>query len=228
MAAPLIAITADIVEDRLVLSSAYAAAIEAAGGHPIILPPLPELAVTYVQRCDGFILSGGDDPIMEHWGIATHPAAKKVDLDRQTFELALLQALNAHRDKPVLGVCLGMQFMGLNAGGRLDQCLSESLPTHADHAGRKIHRVAGRIGRGEVMSNHRQAIVDAGSMCVVATAPDGVIEAIRADDRRFYLGVQWHPERTTDQALGAAIIADLVRASSGRSTPRLTRAPAGA
>ena len=64
---------------------------------------------------------------MERWGVPTHPRAKPVDGRRQAFEVALLEALDAHPARPVLGVCLGMQLMALHAGGGLDQHLPDSL-----------------------------------------------------------------------------------------------------
>jgi len=116
----------------------------------------------------------------------------------------------------VLGVCLGMQLMALHAGGALDQHLPDSLPTAADHWGRKNHQVAGELGSALVQSHHRQAITNAGSLRVAARAHDGVIEAVRDEDRRFYLGVQWHPERTADDGLGSGLIFNLIEAAGNR------------
>lgn len=72
--------------------------------------------------------------------------------------------------------------------------------------------IAGEI-EGTVFSHHRQALSDPGRLSVVATAPDGVIEAIRCREHPFRLGVQWHPERTDDPATGLAIFEALVRAA---------------
>lgn len=179
---------------------------------PIVLPPIAALAEAYVEQCHGFILTGGDDPIMERWGIATHPKAKKIHPDRQQFELALLESLDRSA-RPALGVCLGMQLMGLHAGGTLDQHLPDALASAADHWGRIPHTICGELGEGIVLSHHRQALTDAGSLRVVAVAPDGVIEAVSDPARSFYLGVQWHPERTEDDALGRGIIRRLVAAA---------------
>jgi putative glutamine amidotransferase len=223
-ARPIIGITADVDGERSSVMLSYADAVGGAGGLPMILPPQPDLAHAFVQRCDGIVLSGGDDPIMERWGIPTHPEARRVSEIRQEFELAVLAALDDQPQLPVLGICLGMQYMALHAGACLDQCLPESLPTHAMHAGKVMHVVDGELGRGSVLSNHRQAVVAssghaglaplhvADRLRVVATAPDGVIEAIRRDDRPFYVGVQWHPERTTDARLGRGLFHQLVEA----------------
>lgn len=210
---PVIGMTTDMEDDRLTVRSHYARIVHEEGGVPMLLPPIVALAERYVAQCDGVILTGGDDPIMEQWGVATHPQAKKIHPDRQAFELALLDALDRSSSRPVLGVCLGMQLMGLRAGGTLDQFLPETLATAGDHWDRKPHAVRGELGEGVVLSHHRQALTDAGRLRVVATAPDGVIEAVDDPARRFYLGVQWHPERTEDEALGRGIIRRLVAAA---------------
>lgn len=220
---PLIGVTADIVigpipgTERLQVGAAYTQAIEKVGGIPIILPPQPILASDLLALCDGVVLTGGDDPIMTHWGIAMHPKATPVHPERQAFELALLDALDRASDKPVLGVCLGMQLMGLHCGGTLTQHLPDTLATADQHWDRRAHAVESDLGTGIVHSHHRQALSDAGSMRVIARAPDGVIEAIERDDREsMYLGVQWHPERTEDPRLGLALFARLVDEARAR------------
>lgn len=221
---PLVGVTTDLCEHasgvRVFSYVSYAAAIEAAGGTPVLLPPMPALVDEFVTRLDAFVLAGGDDPRTEPFGEPTHPRATPVHPQRQAFETALLRELAAGRpDTPVLGVCLGMQMMALCAGGRLDQCLPESCPTHAAHWERE-HEVApvgpGAEGlrlEGVVRSKHRQAVADAGRLSVVAAAPDGIVEAISDPRRRFYLGVQWHPERTGEPDVGAALFELLVAAS---------------
>jgi len=214
---PVIGITMDMDEERAFVRPGYAAAVERAGGMPLLLPPRTARVTDYVELCDGIILTGGDDPIMEHWGIATHPKATKVHQQRQAFELALLEALKTVVDVPVLGICLGMQFIALQAGGSIEQHLPDVNGEIAQrHWGRRVHEVEGDIGAGVVLSHHRQAITDPGSLRVCASAPDGIIEAVRDDDRPFYLGVQWHPERTEDEALGISIFRGLIEAARKR------------
>ncbi len=210
-----IGITADAEGERFFLSRSYAELTASAGGLPVILACRSDCVRDYLELCDGFILSGGDDPDMAQWGLPMHPKAKAIDPERQEFETALLDALAAQPELPVFGVCLGMQMMALHAGGELDQHLPDSLATAADHWGKKLHSVAGELGEGLVHSHHRQAITDPGRMKVVATAPDGVIEAVQSPDRRFYFGVQWHPERTESESLGSGLIRRLVQASAG-------------
>ncbi|MCH7798778.1 MAG: gamma-glutamyl-gamma-aminobutyrate hydrolase family protein [Planctomycetes bacterium] len=213
MARPLIGITTDVDGDRYQVAASYVAAVTAAGGLGVLLPCEPARAGEYVRRCDGVLLTGGDDPIMEHWASVTHPAAKKIDPLRQAFELALLAALDTDEGPPVLGICLGMQLMGLHRGGALDQHLPETLATSARHGPRNTHEIQGDLGHGTVHSHHHQALSDAGGLHVVATARDGVIEAVRDESRPFYLGVQWHPERTPDEKLGAGLFRELVVAA---------------
>jgi putative glutamine amidotransferase len=214
---PRIGITADVEGPDFRLRRSYAELVSRAKGTPLILPSRPECIEAFLDVCDGFLLSGGDDPDLRQWGQPLHPKARPIDPERQRFETDLLAALGAEPARPVLGVCLGMQLMALHAGGTLEQYLPDVLPTAGDHWGRKTHQVAGALGAGLVHSHHRQAITDPGPLRVVARAPDDVIEAVEAPDRACYLGVQWHPERTEDPALGFDLIRRLVDAAGGRS-----------
>lgn len=200
--------TIDDLERRLV-SATYARAIVQAGGTPVFLETNPALIDRYVTLCDAFVLTGGDDPIMEPFGVATHPAAKRVHPDRQAFELALLDQIAS---RPTLGVCLGMQYMALHAGGTLDQHLPDTTPSAGDHWDAD-HAVVGDTLSGTVHSKHRQAITDPGSLTIAARSEDGLIEAVRDAARPFYLGVQWHPERTAHPALGQEIFMQLIQAA---------------
>src|SRR5690606_9150013 len=159
-------------------------------------------------------------PIMEAFGEAPHPEATPVHPQRQEYELALLEALEARPATPVLGVCLGMQYMTLHAGGRLDQHLPESLAT-ADGHWERAHEVIAEasapawLTSSAALSRHRQAMRGAGRLQVAARAPDGVIEAVFDPARPFYAGVQWHPERTEGE-WGVAVYRALVEAARTR------------
>ena len=236
---PIIGITPDVSEPkpgsvRAECSLAYCRAVMEAGGMPIILPPIVAMIPAQLELCRGFVLTGGDDPRMEVFGAATHSAAKPMHSSRQEYEVALLRALEARSAAPVLGVCLGMQLMALCAGGKLNQHMPDDVATASDHAANARHSVRATVvdgalvgilssgGKGNspmaggtVVSHHRQAVSDPGRLRVAACAEDGVIEAIEDPSRRFYVGVQWHPERTPDDALGAAVFRALVQAARG-------------
>jgi putative glutamine amidotransferase len=148
---------------------------------------------------------------MEEWDIPTHLHTTSVSTERQEFELSLLRGLKCEPDIPVLGVCLGMQWMSLLAGGSIEQDLAEPFATnHKDSS----HQITGSFGDGLVHSHHHQAITNAGSLDVIATANDGVIEAVRDANRRWYIGVQWHPERTENNNLGQDLFLQLIHECS--------------
>jgi len=215
---PLIAITCDLMirNERPTAFSTmtYTHAVLAAGGTPVLLPPTPNHTDDLVGRFDAFILTGGDDPATEPFGTPTHTAAVRVLEARQQFETQLLHALTKHPDIPALGICLGMQMMGLVAGATLNQHLPDTHPNHADHW-EHTHEIRSLdesvLPSGVTYSKHRQALSDSGTLRTLATAPDAVIEAVDDPSRRFYLGVQWHPERTDHAPLGQQIIDKLVR-----------------
>lgn len=222
---PLIGITTDVVETNGRLKAdcglAYAMCIERAGGIPILLPPIASLIHEHLRLCDGFVFTGGDDPRMEAFGVATHPQAKVIHPNRQAYELGLLAALATDRpEAPVLGICLGMQLMSLHAGGKLNQFMPDTLPTHAQHKNAEHEVVPVRDAAspftlaGVVWSNHRQAVEHPGTLRIIAKSPDQVIEAVTDPSRPWYLGVQWHPERTAAAPLGQRILNDLVSSCS--------------
>ncbi len=224
---PIIGITVDNKENTAgsgVYESniAYSAAVVKAGGVPVLLPHEVELIEHYLRLCDGFILTGGVDPRMEQFGDVTHPKARIMDPRRQAFETGLLAALQEARDKAVLGVCLGMQLMTLHAGGRLNQHLPDTIPQAEMHQKNNRHGVvldpsqevfnALAARDCTVVSSHRQGMETAGRLRVIATAADGVIEAVTDPTRPFYVGVQWHPERGGAGELNQTLLGHLVAA----------------
>ena len=215
---------------RLHLPLAYADAVRAAGGEPILLAPqgqdepLPALE----HLADGLILAGGGDLDPTAWGEALHAAAKPVDPRRQRADLGLAATADLAR-MPVLGICLGVQEMAVHRGGRVLQHLPDEPGEHLDHgragrpqvhpvqveAGTLLARVTGR-DTFEVSSTHHQAVGEAGrDLRVSARAPDGVVEAVEdPTPGRFFLGVQWHPERMADRPAHAALFEALCGAAA--------------
>jgi putative glutamine amidotransferase len=211
---PLIGITADLVGDYARNRRTYIDMVAAAGGVPVLLPTIAALREEMLDRVDGVVITGGDDIDVSKFGIALHPKAECMAAERQEAEFALLRALDAHPDKPVLGICLGMQMMGVHRGNPLIQHLGDVLPNADRHRNDAIHPVEAERGSllksGAVRSWHHQAISEAKGFDIIARSDDGVIEGIVDPTRRFYLGVQWHPERTDAVETGLDVVRTLV------------------
>ncbi len=213
---PVIGITADNLDNkrgsgRYDVGVGYSRAVSDAGGVPVMLGHEADRVADFVALCDGFVFTGGVDPDTAAFGEPTHTRARIMDPTRQAFELALFDEIDrAKPDAAVLGVCLGMQFMALRAGGRLDQFMPDSQPLDVVERHRKSeHRVEVEAdgaplprGAAVVHSHHQQAISDPGSLRVLARSEDRLIEAVYDPERAFYVGVQWHPERAPGQDAG--------------------------
>jgi len=196
---------------QVYLWAEYADAIERAGGLPIILPPVCDLALVpaLLSRVDGVLIAGGADVDPARYGQEAHPATRPLAARREAFDLAVLREAEKRR-LPVLAICLGIQLLNVARGGTLIQDLPDQRGLTAHNAGPKqpdaFHPVEVRpgtllasvLGAGtlEVNSSHHQAIDALGrGLTVSATAPDGLVEAIEDPNLPFYIGVQWHPER---------------------------------
>lgn len=168
----------------------------------------PEQAVQDALTCDGLLLPGGGDMDPKFYGQARIPACGEPNLLRDAAEPLLLRAFLA-ADKPVLGICRGIQVMNAVLGGDLYQDIKpfEHLP-HNDHWA-KVHTVTVRrgtllshiLGQDTVLVNsqHHQAVDRvAPGFTLAALSEDGIVEAIEKPDARFCLGVQWHPEWLSD------------------------------
>lgn len=213
---------------RYEITPHYAERVQAAGGVPIVLPFQMDRIDAYLQLCHGFVLGGGDDPDTQPFGEPMHPDARPVVPQRQAFELALLSAIDRTRH-PVLGICLGMQLMALHHGGRLHQHLPEAVPAVAALHEQKEHGIVAAADNPYLplhcrgFSRHHQAVADAGRLRVIARSDEAtgsLIEAVDHPDpaRRFYLGVQWHPERTADPPGGTALFQQLVAAATPKAS----------
>lgn len=217
MKRPLIGLTpsVDRVGDKLRIrvNAAYLDMLGEAGGAGVILTPDPALIADYVERLDGFLLTGGPDIDVSAFGGTLHPKAEVMERKRQDFDFGLLKALEAAPQRATLGICLGMQEMGVHAGCRLIQHIHDEIADGERHGGDRLHPVTSAFGDGPVRSYHHQALGDAGRFEVIAQSDDGVIEAIRDPRKPFYVGVQWHPERTENRTLGVEVMRRLVEAA---------------
>lgn len=168
----------------------------------------PEQAVQDALTYDGLLLPGGGDMDPKFYGQERIPACGEPNLLRDAAEPLLLRAFLA-ADKPVLGICRGIQVMNAVLGGDLYQDIKpfEHLP-HNDHWA-KVHTVTVRrgtllsriLGQDTVLVNsqHHQAVDRvAPGFTLAALSEDGIVEAIEKPDARFCLGVQWHPEWLSD------------------------------
>jgi putative glutamine amidotransferase len=200
------------------LNLGYLDANLAAGGFPLVLPPIAKEVDLdgFLDRVDGFVLSGGLDMDPRRVGQSAHHALQPMPERRDASDRALVRKL-LQRQMPVLGIGVGMQQVNAALGGSLYPHLPEDLPRalpHYDPSGGP-HRHAVMLepgtrmeeiyGAGEIRVNsaHHQAIRQPGTgLRIGARAPDGVIEAIESTDPNWFcIGVQWHPESETATAL---------------------------
>ncbi len=224
---PLIAITLDAESPGrystmpwYALRQNYCEAILEAGGIPLPVPHHAELAEEYASLADGFIFTGGAfdiDPAL--YGVDHRHETVITKQQRTTFEWRLMQL--AHKlEKPILGICGGMQLLNVVLGGTLIQhipdevpnCLAHEQPHPRTGPGHDIqvyentllHRLVNLVmseGKISVNTAHHQAIKTLGEgFRINAMAGDGVIEGIEDPRRTFCLGVQWHPEYHVSEA----------------------------
>jgi putative glutamine amidotransferase len=221
---------------EMALGLRYAGAIEAAGGLPVVLPPLSLAAVEpLLDRLSGLCLSGGPDLDPDAYSARRHPRLGPTEPQLDRFELGLARAADA-RGLPLLAICRGAQALNVVRGGTLYQHLPDEGPEgsaiqhrqtrpseEATHSVKVHHAslLARLVGRGtlEVNSFHHQAVARLGrGLTAVAWAPDGVVEAIEDQRREFTLGVQWHAECIADRPEQDALFRGLVNSARVRDS----------
>jgi putative glutamine amidotransferase len=205
-------------EETALIPAAYVRAIEAAGGRPLLVPPSTDGIDETLDRLDGLLFSGGSDLDPELYGQETHPETNGVVPERDRGEIALLRAA-LERDMPVLAVCRGSQVLNVALGGDLVQHLPDVVGDEkhkhtpgefADHGvalepGTRVQKILG--DHAPVKSHHHQGYGKLGSgLRESARAEDGTVEALEDPDRRFAIGVLWHPEAGEDFALFEALV----------------------
>lgn len=195
--------------DWYALRENYCGAVAQSGGLPIPLPHEPELAQHYLDLIDGLLITGGAfdvDPSM--YGAPDIHKTVVTKGKRTQFEWAMTEGA-LKRDMPILGICGGQQLLHVVMGGKLIQhipdsysdCLAHEQPNPRNEAGHAVRIKAGTLlhdivekDEMHVNSAHHQAVADKPEGVIInAIAPDTVLEGIEAE-KRFCLGVQWHPE----------------------------------
>jgi putative glutamine amidotransferase len=211
----------------LVSPESYVAAVQRAGGRAVLLVPDAEDAEDpegVLDLVDAVILTGGAgdvDPAL--YGEEPHPETGPVQEKRDAYELAIARAA-VGRGMPVLGICRGMQVLNVLYGGAIEQHLPDALGheehrhtpgVFADHEVRlEPGSLAARATGAEaspVKSHHHQGIknVGAGLIATGWTAGDGTVEAVEDPNKRFVLGVLWHPEEDEKSRLIRALVEEV-------------------
>ena len=236
MKRPMIGLTPQFdprVEGAALLRGPYLESIEEAGGIPLILPFISDGAAAeqLVSLCDAIIFTGGPDISPKLYGEEPIPECGEPSEKRDVTEKLIFDAVFP-TDKPVLGICRGVQTINVMLGGTLIQDLPSQHPSDVAHvmeppADRGSHRVTIKEGTplmdifGEtelsVNSLHHQAVKTVGKgLEVAAVSEDGVTEGLYLPGERFFCAVQWHPElmHKVDE-FSRKLFAALVRACSG-------------
>ncbi len=196
---------------RAFMQSKYTASLRRAGARAVWIETDDlEEAISKMLRCDGLLLSGGEDVDPAYYGQTPTEKCGEIAPYRDRAEMAMLKAFLA-TGKPILGICRGEQLMNVCFGGTLHQDIREiSSCKHDDYARKDLGnhtvtvtpstRLAQIMGQKTfpVNSLHHQAVdAPAQALTVCAVSEDGIVEAIEHPLHRFCLGVQWHPEHMT-------------------------------
>lgn len=218
---------------RIQLFHAYLECMRRVGLVPLLFPPdaSAEESEALLARVDGMLLTGGDDVDLSRDGGPPPPDASGVIMPsgQQRFGLSLANTVQ-ERGIPTLGICLGMQFLGMALGSKLVQ----HLPQAEDHTKGVLHlvdvregtRLAQLVGAGthQVPSFHHQGLEKIpDSLVVTAHSPDGVVEAFEDPAHPFLVAVQWHPERDADGATTRQLFSGFAAAVQHYREQRLPR-----
>ena len=192
--------------DAAILPSTYVSSIEAAGGVPLLIPP-SEFSESILNLINGLVIAGGPDINSEEYGQTPDSTASEYYPIQDKSEISLINGA-LDRDMPLLCICRGMQMLSIIHGGYLHQHL-DSTPGYENHGSydgkfsehKVIFKTDSKISSimGEeiiVNSTHHQGVANAGTLSVTGNAKqDGLIESVERLDKKFCIGVQWHPER---------------------------------
>lgn len=219
------------------LPAGYTKAVIACGGIPFIFSFLEEEndIRALAEKCDGFIFSGGVDPDPRFYGEEKLNDTVEICDCRDLLEFKMLK-IALELDKPILGVCRGIQLMNIALGGTLYQDLPAQMPdTSVCHRQKGLYPNDGHFVTVEdgtplcsmnaekrlfVNTYHHQAIKRlAPSLCVMAAADDGIVEAAYLQGKPHIFGVQWHPELLYDSnECAAGIFHYFIQAAEDKMT----------
>lgn len=237
MAKPLIGITTYVTPakwswwelEAALVPADYVNAVQRAGGRAVLVPPADDGVDETLDALDGIIFSGGSDLDPELYGQEAHAETVGIVRHRDDAELMLLEAALA-RDMPVLAICRGSQVLNVARGGDLVQHLPDVVGdekhkhtpgTFADHevSVEEGTGLASLLGdRAPVKSHHHQGFGRVGEgLRVAARAEDGTIEAVEDPERRFTVGVLWHPEAGEDARLFEGLVREAADYRAARS-----------
>jgi putative glutamine amidotransferase len=213
----------------------YIAAIVACGGAPVLIPVLEDAKALKAVLCTlhGLLLSGGPDVNPLLYGEEPLQALGQIDEELDRMEIrAIREAMDM--DLPILGICRGIQVLNVALGGRLYQDIASQVRgaiKHRQEAAKRVkthsvdiepgtllHKITGQE-KLQVNSRHHQGVREpAPSLRACARASDGVVEGIEAADRRFVMGIQWHPDGlwSTDSA-AKRILTAFIEAADAKS-----------
>ena len=208
--------------NQYAMGKGYFTAIVQAGGVPLGVPYELKILSDVMATCHGLLCPGGRFAYADSCYKGEMTSNSPVS-DRLAIETALINGFLA-LDKPVLGICAGMQLLGCLHGAKMTPDLVATEPDAQIHdqdgrahwintvAGTKLHQIVG-ADKFETNTYHREALVAVSEeVQVSAYAPDGIIEAIELPRHRFAIGVQWHPEKMLDTAHSKSIFAAFVDA----------------
>ena len=218
---PVIGITANYTDGDATLRDRYYKQVVAAGGVPVIIPPVADsnVIINTLDGIDGLLLTGGGDYNPLWAGEQPSPLLHSINAERDLPEL-LITRLAYNRQIPMLGICRGIQTLAMALGGEVAQDISllgvEDIIKHSQDGDRSeathvvnivpgttLHKIYTSFTLHSsllpVNSFHHQAVRNPGKhFRVSATSPDGVIEAMESSEEKPIIGVQWHPEWLAD------------------------------
>lgn len=238
---PIIGLNTSLSGGGVEVPYSYVEAVISAGGIPLLIPPSADLdAIREISsRVDGFIFIGGRDYSPKHYGGHPQPEEELIHPLRDCFDFALAHYVLEKTEIPVLGICGGMQLMTIARGGKLIQDIRNEWSIQQDKAvnhkeGRHEVKILAHTYLAELLASgegltlvtntsHHQAVqpqAPGRGFKPCAYSLDGIVEAIEPDaasswarEKRFVIGVQWHPEQMISDLYQLSLFYHLIEAA---------------